>query len=116
MCCHCCTNTKNLGCFDPCGIQFETGANVPAGDAGEWVLYIVFNRRILSFRKEFIEGDAITFEVGCVTPYYTYKAYISKPDGSIAIFSIGGIEFDCFEFTTNLEAGTGISLGATSVI
>lgn len=115
MCCHCCNNTKNLGCFDPCGIQFETGANVPVGEAGEWTLYIAFNRRIKAYRNTLIEGQPINFTVGCITPYYTYKAYIAKPDGTIAVFSIDGTGFDCFEFTTNLEAGPGISMGATSV-
>jgi len=114
-CCNCCNNTKNLGCIDPCGIQWASNVVVPAGLAGEWVLYIQFNRKRLQFKNDLVEGQQINFAVGCLNPYYKYKANIEKPDGAVAVFTIAGEDFDCFEFSTLIESAEGIELNATGV-
>ena len=114
-CCKCCEKTKNIGCFDPCGIQFETGQNVPVGLAGEWTLYLNFGRKLLAFPNTLIEGQAINFLVGCINAYYTYTGYITKPDGTTLYFTIDNTEYNCFQFSTQPQAPIGILLGATAI-
>ena len=114
-CCNCCDNTKNLGCFDPCGIEFVTGANTPIGEAGEWTLYIEFGRRRFKYDNTMIDGQPINFLVGCLNPYYEYTAYVVKPDGTKAVFTIDGVKYDCFNFSTKLQSSPGINAGATLV-
>ncbi len=60
-CCNCCTSTFKIGCIDPCGIIWQSNVQVPAGLAGQWALYIEFNRRNLQFTNELIEGQPINF-------------------------------------------------------
>ena len=115
-CCKCCENTLNLGCFDPCGIQFEVGQSVPVGEAGQWALYLNFGRKLLAYRNELIEGQPINFLVGCINAYYTYTGYIEKPDGTTLYFVKDGIEYNCFQFSTQIEAKPGIMLNADSII
>jgi hypothetical protein len=115
MSCKCCDNTKDLGCVENCGIQFITGAVAPVGAAGEWVLYIEYNRRNYAYKNTLIEGQEINFNVGCLNPYYTYIAYITKPDGTTAIFTVNGQGYDCFSFSTKLESAAGVNVGATAV-
>ena len=114
-CCNCCTSTFKIGCIDPCGIIWQSNVQVPAGLAGQWALYIEFNRRNLQFTNELIEGQPINFAVGCLNPFYKYKAYIKKPDGNVAEFTIDGETFDCFKFATPIESPQGVQLNATDV-
>lgn len=114
-CCNCCNSTNNLGCIDPCGIQWVSGVSVPVGLAGVWTLYIEFNRKRLKFDNDLAEGQQINFAVGCINPYYKYKAYITKPDGSVAQFTIGGTVYDCFELSTQLNSAPGVALNASAV-
>jgi hypothetical protein len=115
MNCKCCDNTKDLGCVENCGIQFVTGASVPVGDAGEWILYIEFNRRLTPYRNTLVEGQAINFLIGCLNFYYNYRAYIVKPNGDAAVFEIAGNFFDCFTFSTTFDSAAALEAGATAV-
>ncbi len=104
-----------MGCFEPCGIQFVTGANVPVGMAGKWVLFIKFNRRQMAFTNDLVDGQPINFMVGCLDGEYTYTAYILNPASEQMIFTIEGTKYDCFQFTTKTEGLPGINAGATAV-
>lgn len=115
-CCNCCESTKNIGCFEPCGIVFETDVNCPIGMAGEWILTIKFNRRNMRFKNTLVEGQPINFLVGCLNPEYKFTAWIEKPDGDTAFFTIDGTDYDCFQFTTKIDADAGIQVGASGVI
>jgi len=115
MACNCCNNTYQLGCFDPCGIQFVSGAVAPVGMAGVWTLYIKFRRRTYAFANNLIEGQAINFSVRCLNAEYTYKAYIVNPSGEQMVLDIDGTGYDCLEFSTKYEAQIGINVGASSI-
>lgn len=104
-----------MGCFEPCGIQFVTGANVPVGMAGVWTLYIVFRRRRYAFTNNLIEGQPINFMVGCLNAEMTYNAYIVNPSGQQMVLEIDGTGYDCIEFSTKYEAAPGINVGASSI-
>ena len=114
-CCNCCKSTKNIGCFEPCGIVFETGSACPIGMAGEWTLTIKFNRRNMRFKNDLIEGQPVNFLVGCLPDEYTFTAWVEKPDGETAILTIDGQTFDCLQFTTKIEAAAGIAVRATVI-
>lgn len=114
-CCNCCTNTYKIGCIDPCGIQWDFSVKTPVGLAGEWALVIEFNRRNKRYTNNFAEAQKIVFAVGCINPYYNYKAWVEKPDGTVAKFTIDGNIYDCFEFETKLESKEGIDVNSTLV-
>jgi len=110
MCCPCCDNTLNLGCFSPCGLIFDAGI-VGIGEGGEWSLRLDFGRRFLIFDNTFIDGQAIRFQLSNINELFTYTATITKPDGSIFTFTdIDSNVFDCFRFSTKLNGSTEINL------
>lgn len=115
MACNCCNNTYQAGCFEPCGLQLLTGAATPIGMAGVWTLYIEFKRRRYSFTNTLIEGQPVSFNVGCLNAEFTYKAYILNPSGEQMVLTIDGETYDCIEFTAKYEAQAGISLGASLI-
>jgi len=115
-CCKCCESTKDIGCFEPCGIVFETGVTCPIGLGGEWTLTIKFNRRNMRFKNDLVDGQPINFLVGCISDEYTFTACIEKPNGEIAFLTIDGQDYDCIQFTTKIESKAGIAVGATAII
>jgi hypothetical protein len=109
MCCPCCINTLNLGCFNPCGLVFDAGV-VGVGDAGDWSLRVDFGRSFLIFDNTFVEGQPIRFKLSNINELYTYTATITKPDGSLFTLTVGDIVYDCFKFSTKLNGASEISL------
>lgn len=110
MCCPCCTNTLNLGCVDPCLIDFNAGV-VGVGDAGIWSLRLDFGRSFILFEITLAEGDPILFAIDGLNENYTFTATITKPDGSTFTFTDADANvYDCFKFTTKINAPTEITL------
>lgn len=98
MCCPCCDNTLTLGCFDPCGLIFDTGTIAGIGEDGTYTLILGFGRRDFRIEQDVAVGEPIKFSIPEVNENYTYIAQIKKPDGDVWMFG----EYDCFKFTTKL--------------
>lgn len=107
MCCPCCDNTLDLGCFDPCDLVFDAGIS----DAeGEWELRLTYGRRFLFFTNDLIVGQPIRFALDNINENYTYTAQITKPDGTIFTYTQGEEIYDCFKFTTKINGKSEIAL------
>jgi hypothetical protein len=110
-CCNCCTNTIFLGCFDPCGIEFDFDYIIPIGGGGEYQLYLEFGRQYQKFVETFNDGDALIFDLNNLNENYTYSGYLLLPDGTHFIFTDSlGNTYDCFEFMTKIGSQSGINL------
>lgn len=109
MCCPCCNNTFDAGCFDSCGLTLEAGI-VGVGEAGIWQLKLGFGRRKIVFDVTFQEGDDLIFALDFINELYTYTAQIIKPDGTIYTFTIDNVEYDCVKFATQKGGNTIISI------
>lgn len=114
-CCNCCENIFEIGCVKHCYLQFKAGVSVPVGLGGVWALYVEYGRKTFTFLNDLSEGQQINFDVGILTAYYKYKAYIEKPDGTKARFNIDSDIFDCFTFETKLNIQKDIELNSSSV-
>lgn len=110
MCCPCCVNTLNLGCFSFCSPVFNAGT-VGVGDAGVWSLRLNFGRSFLLFEIILAEGDPIEFTLDNINENYTFTATITKPDGTEFTYTdIDSNVYDCFKFTTKINAPNEINL------
>ena len=69
MCCPCCVNTLNLGCFAPCALVFNAGV-VGIGNAGVWSLRLNFGRSFLLFDVTLAEGDPIDSALNNINENY----------------------------------------------
>ena len=110
MCCPCCTNTLDLGCFEPCGLTFTAGV-VGVGEGGVWSIKLDFLRRFVGFSETLADGDPIAFDLEGINEMFTYTAQIFKPDGTIFTYTDGdGNTFDCFKFSTKKGGSAAITL------
>ena len=107
-CCPCCENTLYLGCYNPCGMVIDFDMIVTGGMAGDWTLLLTFGRQKQKFVVSLSVGDDIKFNLSNLNEYYTYLLTLLDPDGNTVMVEVNGIEYDCFEFKTQIGAIPGI--------
>ena len=107
-CCPCCEKTLFVGCYNPCGMVIDFDMIVPMGMAGDWTLQLTFGRQIQRFTVSLSVGDDIKFNLSNLNEYYTYSLTLLDPDGNVVMVEVNGIEYDCFEFKTQVGAMQGI--------
>lgn len=107
-CCPCCENTLFLGCYNPCGMVIDFDMIVTGGMAGDWTLQLTFGRQIQNFVVSLAVGDDIKFNISNLNEYYTYSLTLLDPDGNVVMVEVNGVEYDCFEFKTQIGAIPGI--------
>lgn len=101
-CCNCCTNTLNLGCFSPCTDTFNTGIVVDPITFGDWSLQLDFGNIVQQFNVTVADGETVIFTLDNLNESYTYKGVIRDAFGDIVNITVGGIEYDCIEFSTKI--------------
>jgi len=110
-CCNCCTNTLNLGCFDSCGLTFDTAEIVGVLNVGDWVIEMQQGRRKIKFIQAFALADPVIFNLYNLNENFTYEdVIITDPTGSQFTYTFGGIVYDCFKFTTQYNSSNEIIL------
>jgi hypothetical protein len=102
-CCNCCTNTLNLGCFAPCGLNIDFSGGEFGNIAGDWTIEYEFGRRSGSITNTLAEKEAVNFTFTELNENYTYTATITDPNGDKYTRNVDGIEYDCFKFKTRVE-------------
>ena len=107
-CCPCCENTLFIGCYNPCGMVIDFDMIVTGGMAGDWTLLLTFGRQKQKFVVSLAVGDDIKFNLSNLNEYYTYSLTLLDPDGNVVMVEVNGVEYDCFEFKTQVGAMQGI--------
>lgn len=101
----CCTETLNLCDTPVCG-SLELPLAAGAGDSGggnEYRLVIDYLQTQITLKQEQTEGENITFDVSALNENFQYTGQVYDPNGTLVVFAVSGVNYDCVKFKTVLN-------------
>lgn len=73
---------------------------VPVPADGTYYLHLDFMEQLIEKEAALTEGDFATFDKDDLNEQYTYQGQVKDDGGNVISFTVDGVEYDCFEFTT----------------